>query len=615
MGELVGHSYNIYTRARIADSANNDFGRVCYSYATVLLAVILTSMKHLYSTLLVLSAMPMGAFADDTVGATNEEGYYVAHLPYTESFDNFGGNYNGMSMLPNGWFASGDEPFRTANSSQREAHTGTYYLVTIETTSPRCDRAYTPFFEVEKGKRYDISYWTWMPGNSFYPAQNNLALTVGTEQEFDFQTTTLQTINYNTGHNWVEHTTSYTATETGLVCFCFSLTTDDQLAGYVAIDDLTITPEDQMIAPTADFAVTSLSSLMTGTYVCYPGQRVKLTNLSNHATEYLWEMPGCIPETSTEAEPEVYFTSTDNYTITLHAKNSSGEAISKQDIAMEYIDYDTMLGLQTFEADSKTIDRGFIPCYSTDKEFDFYSGVNHYYHQMAQRIDMSPLQRCTITQLNYQLTNYSLIPSTSQTTWFRQQEVPMSIAFYGETDGRPDPSKCFGRYDDTIGKIIGMYGIGLSTFKTIELPKSIETEGTFYIAFEIGDEFIVDPEDSQIGRSNFAMEPIVHRSKVTDLWIKPTEDALSYNRNITPGEWTLASDFNSEMEGWGLFLYIWGQTKCPNLVGIDNVQLNDEMTDAPQLIYSSANAYDLNGRAVGLSHQGLTITNGKKQLR
>lgn len=572
-------------------------------------------MKHLYPTLLALAALPIASYAEDTVGKTNDEGYYIATLPYTESFDNFGGNYDGTSMLPNGWFASGDEPFRTAATSLRDAHTGTYYLVTIETTSPRCDRAYTPFFKVEKGKRYDISYWTWMPGNSFYHAQNTLTLTVGAEQDYDFQSTLLQTINSNTGPNWVEHTTSYTATETGLVCFCFNLTTDDQLAGYVAIDDLTITPEDHEIAPTADFAVTSLSSFMTGTYVCYPGQRVKLTNLSNHATEYLWEMPGCIPERSTEREPEIYFKATDNYTITLHAKNASGEAISSQDIAMEYIDFDTMLGLQTFEADSKTINRGFIPCYSTDKENDFYSGVNHYYRQMAQRIDMSPVQRCTITQLNYQLTNYSLIPSTSQTTWFRQQEVPMSIAFYGETDGHPDPTKCFGRYDSTIGKIIGMYGIGLSTFKTLELPQSIETEGTFYIAFEIGDEFIIDPEDTQIGRSLFAIEPIIHRSKVTDLWIKPTQQALTYNRNVTPGEWTLASDFNSEMQGWGLFLYIWGQTQCPTLVGIERTLVESDSTQSQQLIYSSADAYDIAGRKANLNQQGIRIVNGKKQIR
>lgn len=577
-------------------------------------------MKQLYTTLLTLTALPLCASAEDTVGAQNNEGYYVAHLPYNESFDNFGGNYDGTSMLPNGWIASGDEPFRTAKSSQAEAHTGTYYLVTIETTSPRIDRAYTPYFEVEAGKTYNINYWTWMPGNSFYPAQNTLTLTAGTEQEADFQNTKIYETTANTGKGWVEHTTKYTATATGLVCFCFTLTTDDQLAGYVGIDDLSITAEDQEVPPTADFAVTSLSSFMTGTYCCYPGQKVKLTNLSKHATEYLWEMPGCTPAISTEAEPEVYFNSTDNYTIRLTAKNKTGEAINTQDIAMEFVNYDTMLTLQTFEGDSKTIDRGFIPCYDTDRDNDFYSGVNHYYRQFAQRIDMPDIQEATITQLNYQLTNYSLIPSTSQTTWFRQQEVPMSIAFYGETDGHPDPSKCFGRYDSTIGKIVGMYGIGLSTFKTIELPQPVLTQGTFYVAFEVGEEFIVDPEDTQIGRSLWAIEPIVHRSKVTDLWIKPSQQALSYNPNVTPDEWTLASDFNPEMQGWGLFLYIWGQTVCPNLVGTNSPLVDGNPTtdgSAQALIYSSASAYDLNGRRLSSPNQqgSISISNGRKVLR
>lgn len=562
-------------------------------------------MKAKLLTLLTLC--PLAVFAEDTVGSTNADGYYVAQLPYAESFDNFGGNYDGTSLLPNGWIASGDEPFRTAKSSQREAHTGTYYLVTIETTSPRCDRAYTPFFQVEKGKNYTISYWTWMPGNSFYPTQNNLALTVGTEQEVDFHTTTLQTISYNTGQAWAEQQATYTATETGLVCFCFNLTTDDQLAGYVGIDDITITAEDQMAPPTADFALTSLSSLMTGTYCCYPGQRVKLTNLSTHATDYHWEMPGCIPASSDEAEPEVYFNSTDNYTITLTASNATGAATTTQEIAMEYIDYDTTLALQTFEADSKTIDRGFIPTYATDSEFDWYSGANHYYRSMAQRIDMPDYQEATITQLNYQLTNYSLIPSTSQTTWFRQQEVPMSIALYGETDGHPDPAKCFGRYDSTIGKIVGMYGIGLSTFKSIELPKPIHTQGTFYVAFEIGDEFIVDPEDSQIGRSQFAIEPFVHRSRVTDLWVKPTADALAFNPNVTPGEWTLASDFNPEMQGWGLFLYVWGQTTRPNVVGIESTTTSDSTLQTPPF-------YNLSGRRIAAPSHGVVIQQGTKRI-
>lgn len=566
-------------------------------------------MKLLSPTLLVLSVLPFAAQAEDTVGSRNAEGYYVAHLPYAESFDNFGGNYDGTSMIPNGWVASGDEPFRTATSSMRDAHTGTYYLVTIETSGPRLDRAYTPFFQVEKGKTYSISYWTWMPGNSFYPTQNTLTLTAGAEQEADFQTTHIYQTTANTGKDWTEHRATFTATETGLTCFCLTLTTDDQLAGYVAIDDLSITADDQVVPPTADFAVTSLSSLMTGTYCCYPGQKVRLTNLSKHATDYLWEMPGCIPATSTEAEPEIRFTSTDNYTIRLTASNASGEAVTTQDIAMEYIDYDTTLALQTFEADSKTINRGFIPCYATDLENDFYSGVNHYYRQLAQRVDMPDIQTATITQLNYQLTNYSLIPSTSQTTWFRQQEVPMSIAFYGETDGRPDPSKCFGRYDSTIGKIIGMYGIGLSTFKTLELPKPITTQGTFYVAFEVGEEFIVDPEDTQIGRSLWAVAPIVHRSKVTDLWVKPSQQALSYNPHVVPGEWTLASDFNPEMEGWGLFLYIWGQTTCPDLVGIDSPETG------AQLIYSPTATYDLSGRRVAPSAQGMTITNGRISIR
>lgn len=56
-------------------------------------------MKLLYTTLLALATLPYCTYAEDTVGAKNTEGYYMAHLPYTESFDNFGGNYDATSLL------------------------------------------------------------------------------------------------------------------------------------------------------------------------------------------------------------------------------------------------------------------------------------------------------------------------------------------------------------------------------------------------------------------------------------------------------------------------------------------------------------------------------------
>lgn len=569
----------------------------------------MTLTKTLLSVLLLSS--PLAAEANDTVGSMNKDGYYVAHLPYSETFDNYNGNYDGTSQLPNGWLASGDQPFTTAFSSQREAHTGKYYMVTIETTEARSDRAYTPYFEVEEGKTYTINYWLWMPGNSFSPSQNTLTITAGAEQDAEFHNTTLQTLHANTGNDWVNQECTFTAQESGLVCFCFNLTTDSPLAGYVGIDDLSITADDQEVPPTADFAVESLSSFMTGCYVAYPTQKVRLVNLSRNASEYKWEMPGCEPSESTEAEPIISFNHTDNYTITLHATNKSGEATSLQTFALEYIDYPTMMAIQTFEEDSKTIDRGFIPTYATDRENDFYSGVNHYYRQIAQRVAMPDIQEADITQLNYQLTNYSLIPSTSQTTWFRQTDVPMSIAIYGETEGHPDTEKCFGRYDSTIGKIVGMNGIGLSTFKQFEFPKPIHTKGTFYIAFEIGEEFIVDTPDPQIGRSLFAVEPIVHRPRHTSMWVRPSVNALtSYYNPIAKDEWMLASDFNPEMQGYGIFLYIWGQTTCPDLSNVAQPFFYDSsIEDATPALY------DLSGRQISTPSLGTPyIRKGKKHI-
>lgn len=57
------------------------------------------------------------------------------------------------------------------------------------------------------------------------------------------------------------------------------------------------------------------------------GDRLRLTDLSSgNPVEWLWEMPGATPATSTEANPEIYYTLPGVYPVTLTVRNAEGES-------------------------------------------------------------------------------------------------------------------------------------------------------------------------------------------------------------------------------------------------------------------------------------------------
>ena len=83
---------------------------------------------------------------------------------------------------------------------------------------------------------------------------------------------------------------------------------------------------DYSVEPNAAFKVSD-------TFVT-PGEEIQLTNTSSiSSTELEWSMPGANVQTSTEENPEISYEKEGVYTITLRAKNKSGESdeIIKQD--------------------------------------------------------------------------------------------------------------------------------------------------------------------------------------------------------------------------------------------------------------------------------------------
>lgn len=60
------------------------------------------------------------------------------------------------------------------------------------------------------------------------------------------------------------------------------------------------------------------------------GEYIDLVDLSDDAaTEWLWTMPGAVPDSSTERNPRIYYTADGNYDITLTVKDAAGHTASK----------------------------------------------------------------------------------------------------------------------------------------------------------------------------------------------------------------------------------------------------------------------------------------------
>lgn len=570
-------------------------------------------MKQIYAFLTFLFAFTASAYAEDTVGSYDIDGHYVASLPWGETFDNYNDNYDGTSVLPNGWLATGDNAFRTAYSADMAARTGTYYMVAPIANAARNDRAYTPFFELVGGTDYTLAFYLWMPGSATNAAATDrLVVTVGAEQDYEFQTDTLTVVEGQSIGEWTLVEAKYTPAEDGLFTFCFQLLTETAYAGYVGIDDVSLLAADMVLPPSADFSIDANYSFITGALLQFPGGANHLVNLaSGEVDSYYWEMPGCYPDHSTEANPDVFFPASGDYTITLTVSNRGGSHTAQRVYGVEYAGEDNfMQWMMAFDgATDKVLSRGQVPTFSTDADFDFYTGPNHYYYSFAERFDLPACQEYTLTNLAYGLCNYSLLSTTVSSSWFNQRDVPLSIVVYGVDDeGNLDPEHVFGRLDGTTGSLVGNSGIALYTNKQFNFTTPIKTKGSFYVALEFGDELIIDTPDANLGRSYFAMSPFVHFSGTTSYYVKPKQWP---DGTAGDGSWVRADVFEPEMQGYGLAYYVMGSSTFPtdapdmSTLGVERVNVL-RPAGAPVV-------YDLQGRRVNAPQKGrLYIVDGKK---
>ena len=163
-------------------------------------------------------------------------------LPYEQDFENRI-DINESTLFPNKWGCrtSSSALFRVTTMPKNTvaAHSGKYAVVANEyTLGARDELLYTPYFSLEAGKTYEISYYLYMPGNG----KNN---TIGglyeaySQNESGIELPLLQAME-EPAKEWTKYLVKYTPKYDMDYCFYFMFISTAANSGIIAIDDFKI---------------------------------------------------------------------------------------------------------------------------------------------------------------------------------------------------------------------------------------------------------------------------------------------------------------------------------------------------------------------------------------
>ncbi len=163
-------------------------------------------------------------------------------LPYEQDFENRI-DINESTLFPNKWGCrtSSSALFRVTTMPENTvpAHSGEYAVVANEyTLGERDETLYTPYFTLEAGKTYEISYYLYMPGNG----KNN---TIGglydayKQDESGSELSLLQAME-EPAKEWTKYLVKYTPKYDMDYCFYFMFISTAANSGIIAIDDFKI---------------------------------------------------------------------------------------------------------------------------------------------------------------------------------------------------------------------------------------------------------------------------------------------------------------------------------------------------------------------------------------
>ena len=162
-------------------------------------------------------------------------------LPYEEDFENRTDVDDTNFTNKWGCRTSSSALFRVTTMPENTvaAHSGEYAVVANEyTLGARDELLYTPYFSLEAGKTYEISYYLYMPGNG----EN---ITIGglyeayTQDESGIELPLLQAMT-EPAKEWTKYLVKYTPKYDMDYCFYFKFLATAANSGIIAIDDFKI---------------------------------------------------------------------------------------------------------------------------------------------------------------------------------------------------------------------------------------------------------------------------------------------------------------------------------------------------------------------------------------
>lgn len=169
-------------------------------------------------------------------------------LPYEEDFEN---RINiDDSNFTNKWGCrtSSSALFQVTTMPENTvaAHSGQYAVVAKEyDLGGRTETLYTPYFSLEEGKTYEISYYLYMPGNGENITGGQIVVAY-TQDESGLELPVIQTI-LEPVTEWTKFSVKYTAEYTMDYCFYLEFASVAANAGIIAIDDFKIEEIDYSV--------------------------------------------------------------------------------------------------------------------------------------------------------------------------------------------------------------------------------------------------------------------------------------------------------------------------------------------------------------------------------
>lgn len=535
-------------------------------------------------------------------------------LPYFETFSQ-ASHYDGMNYLPIGWYNVGTNIWRTAAVDALPAQAGEYYMITPNSTTPRDEIAYTPFFNLTAGTEYTMSFYTYIQGNNWNEDEimytPTFTVTVGTQQDSEFHMPLLTVSDYaNPTVGWEKREVKFTPEISGPYCFSFALSGAEN-TGAVAVDNVQVTAPGLIARVEPNFVPVGFFDLMDSKLITFEGAPVPFGNTTLYGVSYEWEVPGAEPETSTLTDPSFLFPSTGDYTVTLKATNPRGTRSTSKTVHVKVAGDDptATYALQHYnESADKLLDRGKIPAFDTaDDGMDAITGFNHYYLKFAQRYDLPEGCNLDLHTLSIWVTErmYSEYPKYPGHDYDR----PMSVKIYGaDENGDLDPAKVYGSLDASIGEIVGAVGMGgyHGEGVSIQFPNLIFVDGPIYVAMEFSDKMTIDAVDENGGRSYFSTACIKYAANRTTLYAQPYAVPEGAEAKAD-GKWYSLDKIEQNMKNYGAHWQIWlTPHNSTDIVAInpDGTTAFAAMFDGSTLHVSGTTAgepvtvTDINGRTV-----------------